>query len=76
MKAFEDDRFVLKGNLSISGEEPKEGYIEFNYKRQSFYRVNFYGKGTVRRIYQLIMDNDYEDVFHSFLSFVGDIRYS
>ncbi len=76
MRAFENDRFVMKGNLSISGVEPKQGYVEFNYQQQSFYRVNFYGKGTVRRIYPLMMDNDYEDVFQSFLSFVSNIRYS
>lgn len=76
MRAFENDRFVMKGNLSISGEEPKQGYVEFNYQQQSFYRVNFYGKGTVRRIYPLMMDNDYEDVLQSFLSFVSNIGYS
>lgn len=76
MRTFEDDRFVMKGNLSISGEEPKQGYVEFNYQQQAFYRVNFYGKGTVRRIYLLMMDNDYEDVFQSFLSFVSNIGYS
>ena len=76
MKTFEEDRFVMKGNLSISSEEPKEGYIEFNYQKQSFYRVNFYGKGTVRRIYSLMMDNDYENDFQSFLSFISNIVYA
>ena len=76
MKVLNEDRFVMKGNLSISGEEPKQGYVEFNYQQQLFYRVNFYGNGTVRRIYLLMMDNDYEDVFQSFLSFVSNIGYS
>lgn len=76
IKAFNDDRFVMKGEVSISGQEPKQGYIEFNYQRQSFYRVNFYGNGTVRRIYPLMMDNDFEDTFKSFLAFISKLGYS
>ena len=76
MKAMNDDRFVMKGNLSVSGQQEKQGYIEFNFQQQSFYRVNFYGGGSIRRIYQLMLDNDYTEQFKSLLSHITNIGYA
>jgi hypothetical protein len=76
MKNLNDDRFVMGGSIAISGQKAKQGYIEFNYKRQSFYRVHFYGGGPVRKIYQLMSDDDYKDTFTSFLSFVISFGFS
>lgn len=76
MKTMNDDRFVMKGDITISGQQTKQGYIEFSFQQQSFYRVNFYGGGSIRRIYQLMLDNDYEDTFRELLSFVTNIGYS
>ena len=76
MKTMNDDRFVMKGDITISGQQTKQGYIEFSFQQQSFYRVHFYGGGSIRRIYQLMLDNDYEDTFRELLSFVTNIGYS
>ena len=76
IKYVDRDRFVMSGQLSICGRKPENGYIEFNFKTQMFYRVRFYTSGTVRRIFPLRMDNNYTSVFKNFLSFVTNFLYS
>jgi len=76
MSTINDERFVMKGDIAISGGKTKQGYVEFNFNQQSFYRVNFYGQGTIRRIYQLMMDNDHKDIFLKFLTFITNFCYS
>lgn len=76
MMTMNDDRFVMRGDINISGQGSKQGYIEFNFQQQSFYRVNYYGSGTVRRLYTLMLDNDYRDTFNSILAFITNIGYS
>lgn len=76
MKQCNDERFVMLGNMSISSQPFKQGYIEYNFKRQQFYRVNFYGSGSVRRIYPLIIDNIYQDTVRDVLTFITNICYS
>lgn len=76
MKAMNDDRFVMRGNISVSGQEEKQGYIEFSFQQQSFYRVHFYGGGSIRRIYQLMLDNDYTEQFKSLLTHITNIGYA
>ncbi|MCR5423415.1 MAG: hypothetical protein K6E93_01475 [Bacteroidales bacterium] len=76
MSVLNDDRFVRKGNVAISSKKEKAGYIEFSFQQQSFYRVNFYGGGSIRRIYPLMLDNDYKELFKSFLTFITNIGYS
>ena len=58
IKYVDRDHFVMSGKLSICGRKPENGYIEFNFKTQMFYRVRFYTSGTVRRIFPLRMDNN------------------
>ena len=76
MKALKEDRLVMKGNMSISGEQEKQGYIEFSFRQQSFYRVNFYRSGSIRRIFPLMMDNDYSELFKSILTYMINVGYS
>lgn len=76
MKVLNDDRFVMKGNISISGQQEKQGYIEFSFQQQSFYRVNFYGGGSVRRIYPLMLDKDYNELFKSVLTHITNVGYA
>ena len=76
MKALNDDRFVMKGDVSISGQQEKQGYIEFSFQQQSFYRVNFYGGGSIRRIYPLMLDNDYNELFRSLLTHITNVGYA
>lgn len=76
MMTMNDERFVMKGDVEISGQGMKQGYIEFNFQQQSFYRVNFYGNGSIRRIYTLMLDNDYKETFNSVLSFITNICYA
>ena len=76
MKVLNDDRFVMKGDISISGQQEKQGYIEFSFQQQSFYRVNFYGGGSIRRIYPLMLDNDYNELFKSLLMHITNIGYA
>lgn len=76
MMTMNDERFVMKGDVEISGQGRKQGYIEFNFQQKSFYRVNFYGNGSIRRIYTLMIDNDYIESFNSILSFISNIVYS
>ena len=76
MKVLNDDRFVMKGYISISGQQEKQGYIEFSFQQQSFYRVNFYGGGSIRRIYPLMLDNDYNELFKSLLMHITNIGYA
>lgn len=76
MKVLNDNRFVMKGDISISGQQEKQGYIEFSFKQQSFYRVNFYGGGSVRRIYPLMLDNDYIEQFKSVLTHITNVGYA
>lgn len=76
MSLCNDDRFVMKGDLSISGNKPKMGYVEFNWNEQKFYRVNFYGGGSVRRLFPLMIDNDYRSAFISLLKHMVNFWYS
>ena len=76
IKYVDRDRFVMSGQLSICGRKPENGYIEFNFKTQMFYRVRFYTSGTVRRIFPLRMDNNYTSVFKNFLLYVTNFLYS
>ncbi|MCF0117567.1 MAG: hypothetical protein HUJ61_05930 [Bacilli bacterium] len=76
MMTLNDERFVMKGDINISGHGNQQGYIEFNFQKQSFYRVHFYGNGGIRRIYSLMLDNDYIDTFKAILSFITNICYS
>ena len=76
MKVLNDDRFVMKGDISISGQQQKQGYIEFSFQQQSFFRVNFYGGGSIRRIYPLMLDNDYNELFKSLLTHITNIGYA
>ena len=70
VKYADMERFVMLGQLSICGQKPERGYVEFNFRTRMFYRVRFYTSGTVRRIFPLRMDNNYTSVFKNFLSFV------
>jgi len=76
MSILNDDRFVMKGEMSISGQKEKQGYIEFSFQKQSFYRVNFYGGGSIRRIYPLMLDNDYDSLFNSMLAYITNVWYA
>ena len=66
----------MKGDLSISGNSPKTGYVEFNWNEQKFYRVSFYGGGSVRRLFPLMIDNDYRSAFISLLKHMTNYWYS
>ena len=76
IKVLNDDRFVMKGSVSISGQHEKQGYIEFSFQQQSFYRVNFYGGGSIRRIYPLMLDSDYNELFKSLLTHITNVGYA
>ena len=73
MKSLNEDRFVMKGNITLSGQQTKRGYIEFCFQQQSYYRVNYYRGGSVRRISRLMQDDDYECAFNDLLSFIKNI---
>lgn len=76
MMTMNDVRFVMKGDIEISRQGMKQGYIEFDFPQQSFYRVNFCGNGSIRRIYALMVDNDYKEALNSVLSFITNNCYA
>ena len=56
----------------MSGNNPGKGFVEYNFKTKIFYRVNFYGKATIRRIFPLMIDYDYLETFEDFLNYMRD----
>lgn len=72
MKYLDDLRLVLAGDVSVSGNNPGKGFVEYNFKTKIFYRVNFYGKATIRRIFPLMIDYDYLETFEDFLNYMRD----
>ena len=76
IKLIDKTRFIMGGDMVVSDRKKTKGNIEFNFNTQSFYRVQFYGNGSVRRMYQMMMDSDYKQVFNDLLSFVSSFMYS
>lgn len=76
VKLIDDTRFVLYGQTSVSGNKQENGYIEFNFSTQSFYRVKFFASGSIRRIYKLIIDPLCKDTFVELLAFLTKFLYA
>lgn len=76
VKLIDDTRFILYGDTSVSGKNAENGFIEFNFSTQSFYRVKFFASGSVRRIYKLIIDPLCKDTFVNLLAFLTKFLYA
>lgn len=76
VKYLDTERMVLGGFVSLMGEDYSIGSIEYNFANQSFYRVRFLANGSIRRIYKLEQDDDYNDSFNQFLTFITHFMYS
>jgi len=70
------ERFVMYGKIRIANENPKQGRIEYQFKSGKFYRVNFYGNGTIRRINPLEIDWETKDEVYRFLTFMSIYLYA
>lgn len=66
------ERFVIFGNINISDKGFNDGYIEFNFITQTFYRVKYSASGSIRRIYKLIINPIHADGITSLLSFIAN----
>ena len=76
---IDKNRMVMKGDLSPAGKNFHHGYIEYNFPKDSFYEVHFYGRGSIRRIYKMIKETalpENEALTNKFLSFISNYLYS
>jgi hypothetical protein len=79
IKYIDKARFVLKGELKRGNEDEHNGYIEYNFRHQTFYEVKFYGSGNIRRIYPMEIENQIPDnyeLYKEFLKFITNYLYS
>lgn len=76
VKSVDNVRLILSGETSISGKKSENGFVEFNFSTQSFYRVKFFASGRSRRIYKLVMDPLCKDTFVDLLAFLTKYFYA
>lgn len=76
VKLIDDTRFVLFGKTTVSSNKTENGYIEFNFSAQSFYRVKFFANSSIRRMYKLIIDPLCKDKFVNLLVFISKFLYA
>jgi len=76
LRSINNQRFVMYGDMVISYRDKLSGYIEYNLKKGKFYRVNFYAKGTIRRINPLEADWETKDETNRFLNLISNYLYS
>ena len=79
IKNINNNRVVIGGAFQREGEKSFNGSVEYSFKKGTFYQVNFYGNGSVRRLFPMtldIKDTEYKKTAYGFLNFVSNYLYS
>jgi|GEM_PF-2230714 len=76
LRSITNKRFVMYGTINIAYREKIRGCIEYQFKSGKFYRVNFYGNGTIRRINPLEIDWETKNEVYRFLTFMSNYLYA
>lgn len=80
VKHIDTNRVVIAGTFhEDSNNNSFNGSVEYSFNKGTFYQVNFYGQGSVRRLYPMtldIKDSEYKKTAYDFLNFVSNYLYS
>ena len=80
IKFIDKNRVVMGGIFNRkSSNETYKGSVEYSFNNGSFYQVNFYGQGSVRRLFPMTLDiksPEYKKTAYDFLTFISNYLYS
>ena len=83
---FKEIKYIDNTKIVIAGvfyrqinNKSFNGSVEYNFDKGTFYQVNFYGGGSIRRVYPMTLNikiPEYKKVAYDFLNFVSKYLYS
>jgi len=80
VKYIDNNKVVIGGTFYRQiNNELYNGSVEYSFNKGTFYQVNFYGQGSVRRLYPMtldVKDATYKQTAYNFLNFISNYLYS